>query len=442
MKTKFKAFKRPTEEEIIEILKEGLVIFDTNSLLNLYRYKEETRNKFFDLFEKIQARIWIPYHVGIEYHSNKKNVFNYRNDELKEIRTRFDGALNKLKNSTIKRGHREVDLEEFINQVESNLTEKLSEVEETFKVRNLNEEAMDVDQKIHNFFDNKVGEPFSETQLEQIYTEGKKRYENEIPPGYKDLESKEGEVKLYGNLAVKQAYGDLIIWKELLQKMSQEQTTSTLFITDDTKPDWYLESNQAELMARPELGQEFFSVTGKDQFAIINSEYLIKVAQKAYNLGISQADMENIKEAQKDFQETTGRLKKQDAEEAILANLERNDLVEFKRRDESFDAILNDVLFNKEISFDLKFIRKTYSENQFRDMILNNLDKCVDSGFKQNILCFAASQDYRYEEVYEKLGSVLDDIDLNTLKGTIIRLYYIVRSDDHYKVKSVKKILN
>ena len=442
MKTKFKAFQKPSTEEIKRLLESGTVIFDTNALLNLYRYKEHTRNKFFDLLDKIKERVWIPYHVGIEYQNNKKKVLNYRDDELNEIKSRFDSAKNQLKQSKIKKGHREVDLEEFISEVEHKFSEKLNEIEGTFEARDLSKESLEVDTKIHDIFDGKVGNPFKENELELIYEEGKKRYEHSVPPGYMDLKEKENEVKLYGNLPVKQAFGDLIIWKEILNYTSASQLDSTLFITDDLKQDWYLETKQSELMARPELGQEFHETTGKQSFAIINSELLIQIAQQVFNLGIDQSDVENIQEAQKDFQETTRRLRKSDAEEAIFEHLEEMDLVTFKRRDDNFDAILKDSIFSAECTFDLKFIRKTYNTEQFKDMISNNLEKTGSEAMMENYLCFATSQRYRYEEVLDKLNSALQSFEQSDLTSTSIRLFYIVRNGDHYKVKSVKKILN
>ena len=60
-----------------------------------------------------------------------------------------------------------------------------------------------------------------------ICKEGAFRYANQIPPGYKDAETKEG---------IRQ-YGDLIIWKEILRYASQKKC-DVIFVTNDAKPDW------------------------------------------------------------------------------------------------------------------------------------------------------------------------------------------------------------
>ena len=62
--------------------------------------------------------------------------------------------------------------------------------------------------EITGLFDNCVGEEFSKDELNKIYTEGKERYANEIPPGFKDEGSKQKK-------GLRNIYGDLIIWKAL-----------------------------------------------------------------------------------------------------------------------------------------------------------------------------------------------------------------------------------
>ena len=42
-------------------------------------------------------------------------------------------------------------------------------------------------QQIEKIFDNKITDNFSPEELEKVIQEGKKRYEKNIPPGYKDI---------------------------------------------------------------------------------------------------------------------------------------------------------------------------------------------------------------------------------------------------------------
>ena len=80
MKEKFIGFYDLKNADLEEIwnLPTTLYIFDTNVLLNLYSYAENTRNDFFNLIEKnILPLVWIPYHVALEYQRKRLILYLY-----------------------------------------------------------------------------------------------------------------------------------------------------------------------------------------------------------------------------------------------------------------------------------------------------------------------------------------------------------------------------
>lgn len=50
-----------------KVWKDGIIVFDTNVLLNLYRYSEEARDELLELMKSFQKRLWMPYQVGLEF---------------------------------------------------------------------------------------------------------------------------------------------------------------------------------------------------------------------------------------------------------------------------------------------------------------------------------------------------------------------------------------
>ena len=50
-----------------KVWQNGIIVFDTNVLLNLYRYNEETRNELLKLMKSYQNRLWMPYQVALEF---------------------------------------------------------------------------------------------------------------------------------------------------------------------------------------------------------------------------------------------------------------------------------------------------------------------------------------------------------------------------------------
>lgn len=53
MKDKFFGFYPPDEKEIEKIWKNAIIAFDTNTLLNLYRYSKNTKNDFIKTITEI-----------------------------------------------------------------------------------------------------------------------------------------------------------------------------------------------------------------------------------------------------------------------------------------------------------------------------------------------------------------------------------------------------
>jgi hypothetical protein len=61
--------------------------------------------------------------------------------------------------------------------------------------------------------------------------------------------------------ARRRQFGDLIIWKEMLQFSKKEQR-DIVFVTDDRKEDWWRRVSGRTIGPRPELVEEFFATTG------------------------------------------------------------------------------------------------------------------------------------------------------------------------------------
>ena len=83
-----------------------------------------------------------------------------------------------------------------------------------------------------------VGRGFTFDEILAVTKEGKHRYEFKIPPGYGDLYTKEKK-------GTQILFGDLIIWKQILEFSKEKQLPIILILNDITKDDdWcYLDIN-------------------------------------------------------------------------------------------------------------------------------------------------------------------------------------------------------
>lgn len=258
------------DERIRDILKNGVIVFDTSALLDLYYYSLETRTEIFEkAFGYLNGRLWMPAQVHFEYLKNKekvaeKPISSYQRliskqnkdggyvsvivDKTRALQSQGLGEIkNQLKTlkeqtlGTEKHPYLSPEIyaefENALSTFESSLTE-FSNQADTFKLKVTGE----IDRKIKELQDAilpdnvyntieqvfQIGKEFSFSKMMEVAEEGKIRYEEEIPPGYEDGKEKIGLQK----------YGDLFAWKQILECASSKQKDFIL-VTNDVKPDWF-----------------------------------------------------------------------------------------------------------------------------------------------------------------------------------------------------------
>lgn len=246
MKKKLSEFYPIDEKVITKIWESAIFVFDTNTLLHLYRYSKNTRNDFMQVLQNIKNSLWIPYQVALEFQQNRLNVIRESQKKYKEL----DAVLGNIED-IIKNSHNYGQYDDVLPIYKrvlksvkhyANKLERMRKEVSDFDFRN--DKILDF---ITELYENKVGDEQKEEELEEIYKEGKKRYENLIPPGYKDMKEKDTN---------RHIYGDLIIWKELI-KEAKSAKKDIIFITADTKEDWWLKFNGKTISPRSELVKEF-----------------------------------------------------------------------------------------------------------------------------------------------------------------------------------------
>ena len=143
---------------------------------------------------------------------------------------------------------------------------------------------------IDELFRGKIGNRYTDTELEKKYKEAEKRLEWRIPPGYED-EGKKGLKK----------YGDTILWFQIVEHACSQQR-SIIFVTDDTKEDWWLlhrdrpnQEHPQPMGPRPELRQEMFLKAGVPFFMYQGYQFVAK-AQKFLDLRYQKEVIKDIRD--------------------------------------------------------------------------------------------------------------------------------------------------
>jgi len=295
MKKQFRGFYPLSEEEFKILWEKSLFVFDTNVLLNLYRYPIEVSNDFLNVLKHLQDRIWLPNNVALEFQVNRRSVIQEQEDKFDEVKNDLTATQNDLKNklNRLKKRHSLIDPSTFLEKTE----EVFKEFEET--VDSLKEELPNliesdsIRNELDRLFNEKIGQPFSNQELNEIYTEGVERYKYKIPPGYMD--NKDEKITYGGRIYDKQ-YGDLILWKQIIKLIGENRNfEAMILVSDDDKEDWWWREKGKVIGPRPELVEEILGAGDVKLFYMYNSEGFLKYAKEYLQIDIKD---ESIKQVQ------------------------------------------------------------------------------------------------------------------------------------------------
>lgn len=250
-----------------------IIVLDTNVILDLFRFSLHTSLNLLEILEACKEKIWIPNQVFKEYTKNKFKVFGdsknrYKNFEknLKDIINKTETDINKL----LKNSHRYnyFGIENFKNELTDSFSNLKSIVEE-YK-NNIGIEYNEIQlgkneflERIDEFIETqesngRVGKNLTLKRKLKLLTEGELRYRYKIPPGFED-DNKEGIDK----------FGDLFVWKEILNLSENNTLKNVIFITSDEKNDWWDKNKSGLLEIKKELLEEFLELNPKKNISFI-----------------------------------------------------------------------------------------------------------------------------------------------------------------------------
>jgi len=290
MRRVFPGYYRPTKEEFSKLWDSCLFVFDTSTLLNIYRYELKTRNELIKTLREISEmdRLWIPHQVVLEYHENRSKVIQ----RLKKPYESMIRDIDKVQASicghieTYKSHHNINHVDELIDEINQKFKHIKDILDNCEKEHPNWSEDDEIQTAIEDIFDGKIGDPYAQKTLEEIYRRGEIRYNLEIPPGYMDSKGKKAKVDY-------KKYGDLVIWFQLMDK-AKETHKPIILITNDDKDDWWLRSNSEIIGPRHELIQEFNSETNQS-FYMYSADRFLGLVKEHLNIEIEQEIIEEIR---------------------------------------------------------------------------------------------------------------------------------------------------
>ena len=257
-------------------------------MLDLYSLPYDT---IVDIVRKLgnSSFFWLPYQVETEFKENYKRVRNgvenrYKNS-LRPLMDKLNESKESLKYAKASYDEKNIiETETLFMEIEENIDNMVKNIKENihkFKSMNRTDKncisaSNDIIEGLVNKLANENNsKKFTVYELLKIYEEGELRNKYKFPPGITDIE-KDNEIIQTGKYLKK--YGDLILWKEILRKVSKEKK-NLIFVQNETKDDWW-DTNDitGERVPSKILVDEFTSsaILENPEFKMMNFEEFIK----------------------------------------------------------------------------------------------------------------------------------------------------------------------
>jgi len=229
-----------------------LVAIDTNVLLGVNRKTTFSLYILKLILSSNEDKVWIPGHVWYEYQKNCDSLWKSCKNNLEKQQTQINQSVDKiqLKNASGLVDEKQDEISIIINDLKDKI-KKFYSNEKGKYTKSQNQDAINA---VEIWLHDKIDRGLTIKETISIFEEGSIRYDNDIPPGFKDKTKSTNR------------FGDLLIWKELIKKARQDEV-DIVYITLDRKDDW---NNPESLNI---LFQEFHEETNKDIQILSLEEY-------------------------------------------------------------------------------------------------------------------------------------------------------------------------
>ena len=283
----FEYYFRPTVQRVDSAFRDGLLVIDTNILLNVMRYSPPAREELLRVLEWISDRVVIPHQVAREYNRNRVKVVTDRRkelsdvaDEIDELRANIRRVVGKLRDRRLLHGEELSVFDASAGAFSASLQDASSSASGQYDLdpARLVGSMDELTKKLSEIFSGRVLDPSPEDVVENDRREAARRKEEKLAPGYKD-----------------QAGGDYLWWAEVL-RLPEISGLPLVVISDDAaKGDWRFEEHGISIGPQEILFEDVRRVDGTD-LILLTTRDLFEVARRA---GFGQVSDATIEESEK-----------------------------------------------------------------------------------------------------------------------------------------------
>jgi hypothetical protein len=281
VKELFSAWRPRDPQDLSALWDKALFVPDANILLHCLRHSDEVREKLLAVFEVLRESLWIPYQIGLEFRRHRLEVEAAALDAYDRLTKEMESHMSRARDSLRQlRAHPAINVEREIAAIEmfeSDFRGRIVRAKEAHPSAALASAL----ERVLALFSQRVGTQPAPDRVAAIRKEGEDRYAKRIPPGYKDAKKDAPD---------SDKYGDLIIWKDLIEK-GKTAKRPIIFITDDVKEDWWQIHRGAKIGPRPELLEEFRLHSQQDFHIYELGQFLRIAAERNTSIAVSSIDV-------------------------------------------------------------------------------------------------------------------------------------------------------
>ncbi|MEV1075881.1 PIN domain-containing protein [Micromonospora parva] len=417
--TNFSGHLVPDSAMIAHAMKNGLIVLDTNVLLGAYRFASKAREELLSALERVRDRLWIPHQVAYEFHKNRfgviadhdaayKTLLEMLRERRKAIESELEAKIRELSNRVALTEKERDRLLSMARQGYSPLEKAIEGLHKSHGLVELTGRDP-VLERLEKIFEGRVGEPYDSEQLSTARSEAERRVSEGAPPGYKDAGKSDST-------------GDYLVWAQTLDEVKQRKPESLVFVTADTKDDWYLRVKGKTIIGRPELADECRELTGARLITMPTLSFL-RNAHEHLNADVSA---ETLQQAAK-VSAHSNQMEHKRRLERVLDKLDRD------------RAILRVRAKDVELSLRRSQDRVALAHSKLRDVgSVENVDH-QDEDYKSLVAVFEEAQD-RMTELVSMRDAVRQESQILELRIARVRQDLERFGNRGHKIPSVQAV--
>jgi hypothetical protein len=304
MRDSFFGYYPPTAEEYETLWKDGIIVPDTNVLLDLYRLPPTARDELIAVLEELKQRLWIPYQVALEFQERRLTVISAERkateSALEAAKALVDGLKQKVEALQIDKHGLGLDPSPLIADLE-HANGRLIEAITAVHKQQPNIAASDpIRERLDQILSKKIGPgPVNQSELDELIEGGDQRYADKVPPGYADSDkgtNPNQAMFFHDQIKYQRKFGDLILWRQIIKFAKTNNIKFLMLVTADRKEDWWWREQGRIIGVQPELVREIRREAGVTLFWMYSSVQFLEHAKTYVRAQVSDQAVAELQE--------------------------------------------------------------------------------------------------------------------------------------------------